>query len=279
MRFSGIWFMKLKELPRSWLTARRLVHANLNESTLAQQPILPLIVSLTSIPSRLATIHLTIRSLFMQTHRPEKIILWLHEDLQSFLPETLTVLVGDVFEIRYVELTCSHRKLIHALVDYPESVVVTCDDDLMYNSTWLKRLYDDHVSFPRDIIAHECRLVNFVSDKPAPYDQWKTQARTNFSEPWLMPIGYGGVLYPTHCLHSDVQKRDLFLGLTPKADDLWFKAMSYLAGTHTRRSSCPGEKPIPIIGSQKISLKKTNVKKNGNYEQWLSVCQYYGFQG
>jgi hypothetical protein len=270
--------MKLKEFPRSWLRARRLAHTQLGEIALMQQPIVPVIVSLTSIPSRLATIHLTIRSLLLQFHRPEKIILWLHHDLQNILPKTLTELIGSVFEIRYVELTCSHRKLIHTLVDYPESVVVTCDDDLMYDATWLKRLYDDHVMFPRDIIAHECRLVNFVAGEPAAYEEWKTQTRTNFSAPWLMPIGYGGVLYPPHCLYSDVQNRELFLRLTPRADDLWFKAMSYLAGTQTRRSACPGEKPMPIIGSQKISLKKTNVKKNGNYEQWLAVCQHYGFQ-
>ena len=94
-----------------------------------------------------------------------------------------------------------------------------------------------------------------------------------------MPIGYGGVLYPPHTLFHEVQNRDLFLRLTPRADDLWFKAMSYLAGTQTRRSSQPGQKPIPILGSQKISLQKTNVKKDGNFVQWLALSEHYGFTG
>ena len=270
--------MKLTELPISWWTAWKLTRFTVDELKNAQAQRFPVIVSLTSIPSRLGIIHLTIRSLLVQSHSAEKIILWLNDSLRDQLPRSLRDLVSDRFEIRYVSLTCSHRKLIHSLELYPEKVIVTCDDDLMYDSSWLYRLYQSHTQHPRDIIAHECRLIRFSSSgQPAPYAEWKTESRTDFSEPWLMPIGYGGVLYPPHCLYADVQNQDLFLRLTPKADDLWFKAMSYLAGTQTRRSANPGRKPIPIIASQKESLKKTNVRQDGNYHQWLSLCNHYGF--
>ena len=68
--------MKLKELPSSLWKA-----FSLNRKAVAQlQPLnaqkIPVLVSLTSIESRLATIHLTIRSLLSQTAQPEKIILW-----------------------------------------------------------------------------------------------------------------------------------------------------------------------------------------------------------
>jgi len=270
--------MKLKELPGSWWTAwqlGRLRHQQLHSTA---TEVLPVVVSLTSIPSRLPIIHLTIRSLLNQQVKPEKIILWLHEELRNKLPSTLQLLVGPLFEIHYVDLYCSHRKLIHSLEAYPEKTIVTCDDDLMYDSTWLMRLYNDHLRYPRAVIAHECRLIKFNErGSPEVYDQWKTESRTDISETWLMPIGYGGVLYPPHSLFKDVQDRTLFLQLTPKADDLWFKAMTHLAGTATRRSSNPGRKPVPIIGSQKVSLKKTNVQQDGNYQQWLALCKYYKF--
>ena len=270
--------MKLKELPVSWWAARKLARLTTDELLNAKAPCLPLIVSLTSIPSRLGIIHLTIRSLLVQSHRAEKIILWLHESLRDELPQSLRELEGAVFEVRYGNLTCSHRKLIHSLELYPEKIIVTCDDDLMYDPSWLHRLYQSHTQYPQDIIAHECRLIAFIKPgQPAPYGEWKTESRTDVTEPWLMPIGYGGVLYPPHCLYGDVQKRELFLHLTPKADDLWFKAMSYLAGINTRRSANPGKKPIPIIASQKDSLKKTNVRQDGNYQQWLALCEHYGF--
>ena len=268
--------MKLKELPLSWWTARKLARLTADELLKVGVPRLPLIVSLTSIPSRLGIIHLTIRSLLAQTHPAEKIILWLNDDLRGQLPQSLVELEGSAFEICYVNLTCSHRKLIHSLELHPDKTIVTCDDDLMYDATWLYRLYQSHLVHPKDVIAHECRLIRFVAPgQPAPYCEWKTEARTDITEPWLMPIGYGGVLYPPHCLYSDVQNRELFLRLTPKADDLWFKAMSYLAGTNTRRSANPGKKPIPIIASQKDSLKKTNVRQDGNYQQWMALCQHY----
>lgn len=270
--------MKLKELPLSWWTARKLTRLTKDDLRNANAPRLPLIISLTSIPSRLGIIHLTIRSLLIQSYTAEKIILWLHESLRDQLPRSLSDLEGDEFEIRYVNLTCSHRKLIHSLELHPEKIIVTCDDDLMYDATWLQRLYQSHSRYPKDIIAHECRLITFIAPgKPAAYREWKTELRTDISAPWLMPIGYGGVLYPPHCLYGDVQNRDLFLRLTPKADDLWFKAMSYLAGTNTRRSADPGKKPIPIIASQKDSLKKTNVRQDGNYQQWLALCEHYEF--
>lgn len=269
--------MKLKELPLSWWTAWQLQRLPLQQLHRGTAELLPLVVSLTSIPSRLPIIHYTIRSLLNQERKAEKIILWLHHELQHKLPDSLQSLTGDLFEIRYVDLYCSHRKLIHALAAYPDKVIVTCDDDLMYSPTWLTRLYHDHLRYPQQVVAHECRLIKFNAlGAPEAYSQWTTESRTDVSETWLMPIGYGGVLYPPQSLFDDVLKSDLFLQLTPRADDLWFKAMSHLAGTATRRSSNPGEKPIPIIGSQKISLKKTNVQQDGNYQQWLALCKHYG---
>jgi hypothetical protein len=277
--------MKLKELPVSWWTMRRLERIDVKQlnaggGALGEGSSLPVIVSLTSIPSRLKIIHLTIRSLLTQTRLPEKIILWLHQELRQKLPNSLSQLQNEVFEIRYVDLHCSHRKLIHALDEYPEKVIVTCDDDLMYGTTWLQRLYVDHLRYPNDIIAHECRQITFDdAGRPQPYDTWKTEHRVDVTDNWLMPIGYGGVLYPPKCLYNDVQNRELFLNLTPKADDLWFKAMSHLAGTTTRRSSNPGQKPIPIMGSQKVSLKSNNVREDGNFRQWSALCNHYGFMG
>lgn len=250
----------------------------LNRATIGRHTgkILPVIVSLTSIPSRLESLHLVIRSLLLQNSRPEKILLWLHQDLSEKIPAKLACLKDDCFEIRFVELTCSHRKLVHSLEEFPDKIIVTCDDDHMYNSTWLERLYKDHLEFPQDIIAHECRELSYdAHGNLNPYHEWKTQLQPGVSSTWMMPIGYGGVLYPPKTLYKDVTRPDLYLALAPRADDLWFKAMSYLQGTTTRRSQEPGTKPVPILGTQKVSLKHTNVRKNGNFDQWRAICDYY----
>ena len=267
--------MKIKELPLSLYTVLKLRFGYAKELK-KERDLLPLVISLTSIPERLGTLHLTILSLLVQTTRARKIVLWLNESLKASIPDALAALVGDEFEIRYVSTFSSHRKLVHSLDAFPQEIIVTCDDDLMYRPQWLELLYRDHLLYPKDVIAHECRTI--ATDglgNVMPYEQWLTETEFGVTRPWLMPIGYGGVLYPVGCFHTDVVNQQLFLALTPKADDLWFKAMSYLHGVNTRRVSHGCGKPIPILGSQKVSLKHTNVRQNGNYLQWLALVKYY----
>lgn len=271
--------MKLKELPGSLWRSWQLNRANGEKLANRTAPKIPVIVSFTSIPSRLPTLHLVVRSLLTQTYRPERILLWLHDDLRNQIPKQLQELISERFEIRYVNKTTSYRKLVHSLVEFPDSVIVTCDDDIMYRPTWLESLWQDHLVFPNDVIAHECREIRYNNGELAHYKDWANQSEPGVCSRWIMPIGYGGVLYPPNSLHPDVLNEALFMQLAPRADDLWFKAMSHLQGTLSRRSRQPVAKPNPIAGSQKVSLKKTNVRENGNYDQWQAICRHYNIQG
>lgn len=269
--------MKLKEYIPSLMTTLKLRSIPLEKLKSTNTQTLPVIVTLTSIPSRLNIIDITIRSILNQPQKPSKILLWLHQDLKNKIPKKLSDLVGDIFEIRYQQdLTCSHRKLIYSLKEFPDSILITCDDDLIYRPEWLTSLYNDHLQYPSSIIANECRKLTYDNNNELlPYKQWKYIKTKGIVDKKLLPIGYGGVLYPAHSLHQDTTDQTLFLKLTPKADDLWFKMMSYLQGTEVRRPSAPCEKPIPIVGSQAISLKKSNVRKDGNILQWQALCKHY----
>ena len=268
--------MKLKEYPASLWTSHRLSRVPYESLHRPSDITLPLIVSLTSIPSRLGRLHLTIRSLLAGEQKPEKVVLWLNHALRGELPDSLRRMEGPLFEIRFAGLTSSHRKLVHALDAFPGATIVTCDDDVMYDATWLVRLHNDHRRYPDSVIAHQCRRIAYDdTGSLLPYRQWPTETRTDVTSPNLMPVGYGGVLYPPDCLHRDVGNADLFLSLAPDADDIWFKAMSLLRGTAVRRSSQPGDKPVPIIGSQAVSLRKTNIGLDRNREQWEAVSAHY----
>ncbi|GGX60386.1 glycosyltransferase family 2 protein [Saccharospirillum salsuginis] len=254
---------------------KRLDHNALNHR---QRPEVPVVVSLTSIPSRLKQIHLTLRSLMAQSVRPISIVLWLNEDLKDQLPQSLTSLTGDLLEIRYSPLTCSHRKLIHSLEAFPNQCIVTSDDDVMYPSNWLDRLWREHEDHPDDIIANRCNLITYDSDgNTLPYRDWIKQVPPGTCSLALMPAGYGGVLYPPHSLRPEATNADLFLKLTPKADDLWFKAMSYLNGTLCRRAGQPGEKPVPVHGTQSVTLAKSNIREDHNRLQWDALRNYFQF--
>ncbi|MDN3649327.1 glycosyltransferase family A protein [Reinekea marina] len=270
--------MKLKEYPKSLYSSLKLMLTpikKLGEGSSSAS--LPVIVTLTSIPSRLTVLSITIRSLLNQSVRPEKIILWLNSNLKNNIPNSLRKLESSHFEIRFKPGTSSHRKLVFALTEYPNHTLVTCDDDLIYPVDWLERLLNEHKLHPNKVIAHECRNIAYETNgKLLPYKYWKS-AQPGESTPNTLAIGYGGTLYPPNALDGETVNQELFLQLTPKADDLWFKAMALRKGTAVYRSQAPTPKPIPIAFSQKIALGHTNIKQDGNRSQWQALVDYYHF--
>ena len=271
--------MKLKEFPISIYKTIKLSRIRLEKLLARDKNEVPVVVSLTSIPSRLAIVHLVIRSLLDQQVLPKKIVLWLHKDLENRLPQKLRELQGDTFEIRYSGLTCSHRKLIYALEQFPDDIIVTCDDDLLYGKLWLKSLYEEHLLNSKAIVANQTRYISYDADgNLLPYKQWRHEHGKHFNQKAVLPIGAGGVLYPPHSLDKRTTNQDLFLKLTPKADDLWFKAMALLKGTDSFEVENKTKSPIPIFGSQKQSLKKTNVDGDKNSVQWRNVTAYFNIK-
>jgi len=270
--------MKLKEIPSSVYHTLRLASKSLSAFKFGKKPVIPVVISLTSIPSRLSKLHIVIRCLMDQTVHPEKIVLWLHEDMKSSLPNTLTALQGDLFEIHFTHLHCSHKKLIHTIPLFPEKVVVTCDDDFIYDANWLISLYEEHLQFPKDIVANHVRTISYDEHgNLLNYKMWVYDGKKDTDSHRVLAIGGKGVLYPPHALDSQYGDEVLFLKLAPKADDLWFKAMEILKGTRVRLSSRIVPEPIPIAGTQKISLKKENVDEDKNSRQWAALEEYFNF--
>lgn len=268
--------MKVKEFPASLYQSLRLRYGIRFGQGSDSKPQVPVIVSLTTIESRLEVVDLVIRSLLSQSVAPRKILLWIHESLLENLPSKLTSLQNEIFEIRTTPLHCSHKKLIHSLEAFPSERIITCDDDLMYRPQWLRRLYEESERYPQAVIGNQTRTIrtdaqgNFM-----PYEQWPVDLPGQDASPWVLPIGAEGVLYPPGSLNPLYSRDDLFLKLAPKADDLWFKSMSLLNGTVCRRASNCGKKGIPIMGSQKFSLKHENIKKDLNSVQWGRLVDHF----
>ncbi|MBC2839960.1 hypothetical protein [Robiginitalea sp. SC105] len=271
--------MKVKEIPKSLYQSFRLRKLPADALKQAREQGTPLLVSLTSIPERIGSVDLVIRSLLVQEALPLKILLWLPESLRGRVPESLAILEHERFEISFSPLTCPHKKLIHTLERFPDLPVVTCDDDLMYPKNWLKKLYETHRKYPEDIVGHQVRYIRYGADgTPLPYADWVLPAGGGTNPRACLAIGAGGVLYPPGSLDSRVQDRETFLKLSPRADDLWFKMMALLAGTRVRQTLEQSPEPVPIIGSQKTSLKKTNINQDKNRSQWLALTGHFGVE-
>lgn len=266
----------IKELPLS-------IFYSLKYSILSQayffkksKSTVPVIVSLTAIPSRFNTLNLVIKSILDQDILPKKVILWLNEDHKNLIPKKVKKLESSLFEIRFTKLHCSHKKLIHTIKAFPEIAVITCDDDLMYRKKWLSTIYKEHQKNPTAIIGINTSHINFENGNSLPFKKWRNEYKTVINPKAFVPIGAWGILYPAKSLHREVFNIEKMMSLAPKADDLWFKAMAILNNTISTQASEKPKEPIPIIGTQKVALKKDNLQKDKNTEQWLAINNEYG---
>ncbi len=266
--------MKISELPASVINSLKLRYGTSVQRDV-DKPQIPVIVSLTSIPSRLHTLDITIESLKRQSVVPEKIILWLHEKMVGQLPTRLEKMQDKIFEIRYSPFTFSHRKLIHCLDAFPEKAVITCDDDVIYDSKVIETLYNEHKNYPNHIIGNRCRAITYKNGELLSYNNWPFVDGSANPSNFLMPVGAFCTIYPPNSLDPLATDVDLFMELAPKADDLWFKAMALKKGTLSRCNSQEIQPLIPIMGTQKIALKKINKDRDYNRVQWLQICEYF----
>ena len=269
--------MKLKEYPISFFNTWLLKSKSSKILRERKSDFLPVIISFTTIKSRLNKVEITVRSLLNQSKQPEFIFLWLNENDKDSIPSSLKKLEGEVFKIFFTNRTSSHRKLIHTLERFPEKIVITCDDDFIYDFHWLEKLYNEHTHFPNSIIGNQTRQIKY--DKEGNLLDYKFWVNNDRNKPEnLLAIGAAGILYPPKSLAEIAINYDLALELAPKADDLWFKAMALLNNTEVRQSSNVPKNLIPIFGTQKVSLKKENVDKNMNVIQWQKLSQYFNLK-
>lgn len=240
-----------------------------------------IIVSLTTYSKRIKTVHKTIESLLNQSLLADKIILWLDENefKRQELPANLTNLESDVFEVRFCPNYRSYKKLVPTLQSYPNSTIVTFDDDIYYPADQLEKLVLTHLDNPEEIITHVARNILFREGELLPYVKWVHVFKDQIGQPQLhlLPIGVGGILYPANALHPEVTNISAFMKLAPHGDDLWFKCMSLLndrkviALNHGYQLA-----PNQIEGTQEVGLwQNVNEDSDSNMLQLNDIIATY----
>ncbi len=274
---------KIKKIPSTfafWKANVRILLLNRFSSNIGvnqTQRKQPIIVSLTSYPKRFTLVHLTIESLLHQTVKPDKIILWLSEEESSLstLPQALKSLQKRGLTIRYVKDNYkSYKKLIYAIDEFPNAILITCDDDVIYEKDTIESLYATYQNNPDCIIANRCTELVKENNILKPYASLDlaTSSTPSFN---LLPTGVGGVLYPPGSLHNDTTNSLLFMQLAPSADDIWFKAMSLLKKRKVVLAQRKKDAAQHIRNSQNDSLWRINVATGENDRQLHNVFKHY----
>ena len=102
-----------------------------------------------------------------------------------------------------------------------------------------------------------CSMSTNVDGSLAPYLRWKLCNSPKYEADNNLFFGSGGgtLLRPSE-LYEDICKKDLFLRLTPTADDIWLNAMSRLGNNKIVILS--NNYPLTISIKNDIKLHKVN---------------------
>jgi len=200
------------------------------------------IVSMTSYPERFGEIDLCIKSLLLQSYKPDKIIIWFGSDSQERdLTESMREYQKYGVEYRFdpQKNLKAHKKYYYAMREFPEDIVITVDDDAVYPRNTVRSLIKNYYKHPNAVSARRVHKITFKNNKINPYDKWKKEYRWAFGERFdLMAVGVGGVLYPPHCLNENAFDTNALIDNCINADDIWLKCMETLKKTKVVWTPC-----------------------------------------
>lgn len=192
-----------------------------------------IIVSLTTHGKRIYDVALAIESIMQQTMLPNRIVLNLDRSFENAsLPISLQRQICRGLEIMTTDDIKSYKKLIPTLKAFPDAIIITIDDDLVYDYDVIERLFESYLRHPDCINALRTHTITFGKDGyPRKYNDWKLEEASSSNPFHLFPTTGGGTLFPPGSFNDEVFNRKVFTEICPTADDVWIHAMAVLNGT------------------------------------------------
>ena len=246
-------------------------------STLTNEEV---ILSLTTFPDRIKKIPIVLETIFRQSVKPTRIILWL-ADSQFKDKKAVNILLKKYIdlglEIIYCEDLRSHKKYFFAMQKFPNSIIITVDDDILYPTYMIEQLVVKHIEHPDMIICHRAHMMKKNKyNELLPYEKWDKLSKGYMGpDLYLFPTSGAGCLYPPNSLSNHVFDKEIFKNICFYADDIWLKCMAFLVKTEVLLTSIDNPEVIDIYGTKKNGLAKLNVQQNLNDTQIVAVTKYY----
>src|SRR5688500_10722558 len=159
------------------------------------------------------------------------------------------------------------------MTEHPEDLIITIDDDLLYESDTIESLFWSYLRYPDCVSTVRTHLITAKEDGTFfPYNMWLMETSSCVLKPsfQLMATGGAGTLYPPHLFQPDLWNKDAIEKTCLFADDLWMKANELssnipvvLAKSSSRLHCLPG--------TQDGGLWHANVENLGNDNKWNKI--------
>ena len=192
--------------------------------------------------------------------------------------EELKILMAKGIEFRFVsENFRSHKKYHYVFREYPDSKVITVDDDLIYPRNTVERLLSLSYQYPDTVCGNVIRKIHMDGNSFSVYRKWtKVFTMPVNSSLQNVAIGCGGIYYPPHWYGEELFDWKIISEHCPSADDLWLKANELKRRVEVTGGGEFYPRPIELPQTQNNSLqKKNNGKTNLNDKQWKSLNELW----
>lgn len=236
-------------------------------------------VSLTSYPGRISYVHSVIENIAAQTLKPKRVLLWLAKPQfpngNDDLPQNLLDCVnrGEV-EVRWCDEDLrSHKKYFYTMQEYPDDIVITVDDDLVYPSDMIFNLYQSYLAFPDCVSGMRVHVIGLdrKNKKIIDYSNWMKQYDRYILIPstqFFATTG-AGCLFPPGSVDSHAFNKEKIFEICPFADDIWINFMVLAKGVKT---VCAVRNfGLRYSAPQEDSLYNYNSANSKNEEQFNAV--------
>lgn len=238
-----------------------------------------IIVSLASYEKRFPTLHLCLKTIINQSIKPDKFLLYLDHSYKT-IPHQILEFQEKGMEICIAETDLkSHNKYFYAIQRYPDDILITLDDDVLYPNNLISNLLQTYRKYPFAVSAGRVHKMRFdANGYNMPYDTWEKEAAL-YNKPSmdLLATGVGGILYPPHCMDKRLFDKEKIQRLCLYGDDIWLKVMQLLKGTPVVAIQQEKQHP-PIIGNtQQCGLHIINKKQHRNDLYIKNVFHEYNF--
>jgi len=239
-----------------------------------------IIVSLTSFPPRFSTLHFTLKSILNQSMIPDAVILYLAKEEisnESELPKSILALKKFGLKIEILnENLKPHKKYFYSMSQFPDSIIITIDDDVIYDSHLIRDLYNSYIKFPKAVSG--TRVHKILCDDNTvllPYNKWLCEYNKELNPSFkLITTGVGGVLFPPNILPQETFNIEKIKDLCLNADDIWLKFMELKNDIPVVYAKSKRKHPLIIKKAQKKSLQKGNYHENQN-DKYINILQKY----
>ncbi|MBO4950846.1 MAG: glycosyltransferase family 2 protein [Clostridia bacterium] len=269
--FGGKWYCFL-----NWLDNKSIIREKLPENALnTEKRDETVTVSLTSFPARIEYVHLAIKSLMLQSYKPDRIVLWLAEEQfpEKVLPAQLLELTKHGLEICWVDDNLyGHKKHYNALIEQKENeLVITYDDDIIYSPDSIEKLIKTHKKYPNCVVCNRAQAMSY--DKAGNMNnpgRWETISNIGLEVPTykILPSNGGGCLYPFGAVRKELVDADNIKKTALKADDLWVMFVCAESGTKIIKT-CKYHKIFSVVlETQVVQLATDNVACNMYFERF-----------